>query len=986
MFLFSRLPSRLRFTVSGVLFAVFLPFCASATPLWKTPSYTQAIIQARAGNSTLALSMLESARKPLPAPLLNDYLTLLCWQQRCAQALRLSVGHENQLWPDTLRLLARGARDARNFASALRLYRALMASSATASASDRAALAMTLAENRQSADALPLLDAASVQGEDDLRELTRARAYVLLLSGDYARALDYTADALQRFPGDGELMQRQRDVQVRLGLAPAANISPLPLSRMPGLGQSDGRPAAALLVGTIKPLITPAAYFNDYLLELCRQGQLDQAVSLAQGQPGLLTHRTLLQLRSLALARGDRSALQKLDDWQHSSAATARTDPLLFSADGPLREARERADLLIRQRAYSQALAWLAQWRPLYAADPVLNDRYLTVLQALGLVAQQQSVIPAPMPAGRKADWEYAQQRAGELAVWGAIDADQLKGVARYAATDQALALNAPWLSASGLRPEMRQQTLDLRMQLLAQRDAAAAVAFYRNHPDLAWSAASSAALAGALLTMHAPLEAERWYRTALRLQPQADDALNWQLGLAYALLESGQYRAARRHLVSMQAATPRQKPDPLERRPVFNPDFQAVMAQQAMFMAWMSDPLAGQRQLEALLDNSPYATDLRQGLANIALLRGWPRLAGSMFRRLQVDQAPDSDANTSLGLVDVALETQSFDRANSMLTQLEQDLPGVPSVRERRQRWQALTGPELTVQAGHDLGGVQGSNERNAWDSQTRLYGPASGSWRVFAEHLLQTADFTSVDPAQQGRYETLGVGGQYRSPWAHGEFGVVGEVEGRGRQGGFAGIDWTPDDHWTLGTRYEQNSAQLPLIARLDDIGGNLLQGSVQYRYSDALSMSLTVSQLNMSDGNRRQSASVGVDQRLIAGPGYQLSLETQVEASRNDVIDNARYFNPSKDLGLSVTAMNDWTLWRAYERSWHQRAGLTVGRYQQQGFGSDQLWSLKLEQVLDWSQRFSVTYGLTRTAHPYDGSTSIGNRVYLNLDWRF
>jgi biofilm PGA synthesis protein PgaA len=616
----------------------------------------------------------------------------------------------------------------------------------------------------------------------------------------------------------------------------------------------------------------------------------------------------------------------------------------------------------------------------------VLNDRYLTVLQMLGLVAQQQALTDLPMMPGRRADWEYAQQRAAELQIWGAIDSDQLKGRARYSATEQALELNAAWQSASGLSVDMRRQTLDLRLQLLAQRDQAAAVAFYRSHPDVAWSAPSCAALAGALLAQHNPREAEHWYREALRLQPQADDVLGWQQGLAYALMESGQYRAARTQMDALLAATPRMEADARFGGVAFNADFQSVAVQRAMFAAWMADTSSGQEQLESLLENSPYASDLRQGMAGVALLRGWPRQAGAMYRRLQVDQAPDQDVNTSLGLVDVALETQSFRLADSLLGQLEQDYPGVPSVGDRRQRWRVLTGPEFTMSAGHDLGGVQGANEQNAWDSLTRLYSAPIGAWRVFAQHQLQTGDFTSVDPVQQGRYETLGVGAQYRASWAHGEFGVLNEIEGRGRQGGFAGLDWTPDDRWILGGRYEQNSAALPLAARLADIGGNLGQLSAVYRHSDDVSLSLTVSQLNMSDGNRRQSITAGWDQRLFAGPVYQLELNSLIEASRNDDIDAAQYFNPSQDLGVSVTAMNDWVLWHSYDNSLHQRLGITSGRYHQQGFGSGRLWALTLEQQLDLSQRFSLTYGFTRSAHPYDGSTNFGNRVYLNVDWHF
>ncbi|VEB43812.1 poly-beta-1,6 N-acetyl-D-glucosamine export porin PgaA [Chromobacterium violaceum] len=72
--------------------------------------------------------------------------------------------------------------------------------------------------------------------------------------------------------------------------------------------------------------------------------------------------------------------------------------------------------------------------------------------------------------------------------------------------------------------------------------------------------------------------------------------------------------------------------------------------------------------------------------------------------------------------------------------------------------------------------------------------------------------------------------------------------------------------------------------------------------------------------------------------------------------------------------------------YDDSLHQRLGLTVGQYRQQGFGSGAVWGFYVEQEWRWSPRGGLTYGFARNRHPYDGAADIGNRIYVRLEWRF
>ncbi|TDR76624.1 poly-beta-1,6 N-acetyl-D-glucosamine export porin PgaA [Paludibacterium purpuratum] len=973
------------------------PRVLGALPLWQTPPYVQAIELARAGDPSAALTMLaaERAKGPLSAPLWNDYLTLLCWSGQSPAALALLAGREGDLRPDTLRLLANAARDAKNFTLAEQLYR--RQAGLAPRADIQAALAMVLAEAGRPTDGLAALDAASPHGEQDTLVLTRARAYVLMLTGDYARTLDYLRDARDHFPADAELDQRYRAVLTRLGVPmPSGDLQAddrTALYRFSGLGQKVGSGQTAWVTEVYKRALPPVAFFNDYLVMLCRQGRAAQALLLAQGHDRVLTSRTLAQLQRAVDEKGDDAQRALVAQWRAKRqngnaiqvAAQASDTPV---PDAVLQEARERALLLIGSNEWTQALVWLMRWQPRYATDPVLNDAYMTVLEALGLVAQQQTLAAAaPMRPGRSPAKEAAFNRSVELGLWGKIQAGQEQGLARHAQTDQALALNAAWLAAPDLNDDMRRQGLDLRVQLLAQRlQWRQAVDLYRQHAALAWSAPAQAAVAGAMLALRQPREAEGLYRAALAQAPQAEDAIEWQIGLAYALLESGQYRHARQFMSGLLASVPRDQIDSANGLPTFNPDYQTVAYHQAMMTAYLEGNADAAHQLDDLLADAPYDNVLRQGQGENQLLRGWPRQAGETFRRIQVDQQPESARTAVLGQADVALELMEFGQAGQILNALATEQPDGTELQERQLRLADALRPQLVVESGHDMGGNQGVADQNAWDSLTRVYSQAFGHWRLFGQHQLQTADFTNVTPTQQARYETLGMGGQHRGQYGTGEFGLFSEIDGRDRQGGFAGYDWTPDDRWTLGLRFEQNSAEVPLPAHLDNVAGNLLRGSLQYRPNDDNQWLLQASQLDFSDGNRRQSFALSWDRHWLTGPLWQLGTLAAVATSHNQQVAQAMYFNPLKDLETSLTVTNDWTLWRWYDSSWHQRLGLTRGRYYQATDGTDNLWGLSVEQSWQWGHGNSLTYGLTRSSHPYDGSQSLNNRAYLNLDWRF
>ncbi len=769
-----------------------------------------------------------------------------------------------------------------------------------------------------------------------------------------------------------------------------------------------GEPAPALAMLESQRARAPlqGSLLDDYLTLLCWSGRPDDALaSLPSARAGLRSdtlallaraardtkhyplavelYQTLLQREARAdwtagLAMAQAEAGQ-LADARHTLDQAELTAPA-----GDVRELlRARGYVLIQAGQLTEALAYLQRRQAEYPDDVPLQS--LLVEVQLRLSMPQQALATARR--GGAADAVLLRQaefdRIATLSRWGRVQESLQNGMERHAQTDAALAQNQQWLDAlPATETRFTTLALDDRLQMLTQRGRFAdTLQLYQAHPGLPWSPYARAAVADAYLAQRQPELAAALYRAALQAKPAADEALDWRSGLVYALLESNDFAGVRAELAAMRAATPRVRSNAAGQRS-FNPDYQRVMLLDAMLAAYQDQTRAAWLQVEQLLRDAPFNAELRQNQAALALLRGWPRRAGDIYRRLQVDDPASLEARA--GLASVALDTWEYPQAAALLGELRQQRPDWKELDRLQRSYDWSQRPELTVEAGRDLSGGQGSSEQNAWDTLSRLYSAAVGHWRLFAQHQLQRASY--VDQPEPARYESGGLGLQYRSVQGSGEFGVLAGLDGQSQAGAFAGYNWTPDDRWSLGARYEQNSADTPLKARLSQIRGNKAELHAGYRVDDYRQFSLQLSQLSLSDGNLRQSLGGGWTERWYSGPLYKLDSTLWLAASHNRDTPSALYFNPQSDSEADLTITQDWRLWGRYDNSLHQRLGLTVGTYQQQGYGSGGVWGLMLEQEWRWGERASLRYGYSRVRHPYDGKADFGSKVYLNIDWRF
>lgn len=975
-----------------------------AAPLWKSKAYDAAIIQARQGNTRPALQMLEqeAGKGPLAEPLLNDYITLLCWDQQYAKAIKASQGREDQLHADTLRLLAASLRGSKEFANASRLYGLARVRGGDISSSIQQA--MSTAEGGDINRALDILNQTNPVSHADGLELTRARAYVLMLHGDQARSLDYIQDNLQRYPADPVLMALKQDVLTRLGLPdldgkPGAELSEKDRQQILKVSTIELKGAGEFTTETYKRLIPAASFFNNYVVLLSQKNHLDSALDIAAKNPALLTRKTLAVLQQASDSQGKPAQREQVRQWisqyygiDGDDAGTLVDSSEVAPVSPELAEVRAHADALRREGAYAQALVYLSRWQARYADDPVLNAQYRSVLASLQMLDAQQALLDRPALPGQDPHWSLDQQRGLQAIEWAQVraDLDEIREMQQM--LDQALEQNARWLNAPGLTPAMQARTIDVRLQLLQRRGRPEdAVQLFEQHPQLAYTASAYGAVAASYLVLKQPEKAAGLFGKALDKVRRDDPKAEWQVGLAYAQLESGQYKAASQTMADALRTTPRSSADPLTGNQRFNPDYLSLAYHQAMITAFLGDVKGAQQQMDSLLDLAPFAAQTRIGMSQIALLLESPTTTKAMLKRLAVDDGPEKNWDVMVGQVEADLARQDFQQARRLLDELEtmpvDSAESRLKLTEQQEQYRALMGPELVVEAGHDLGSSQGTSMHNAYDSQTRLYSATYNNLRVFAQHQFQTADFTSTTGVgtDKVRFETAGLGLQYRSQYGTGEIGGFSQLDGHAMQGGFAGFDWTVNDNWLLGLRYEKNSMATPLEARQSGVYANRLLGKLEYKRDDLTTVEFEASQMDFTDTNRRQGFALTVNQTLIKGPIYQLNGILEASTNHNDVLDTANYYSPHRDLDTSITLMNDITLWRYYDNSFHQRIGISGGRYYETAFGSKNTWAYTIEQVWDFKKGGEIRYGFSRSMHPYDGVSDGSNRIYLFLDWK-
>ncbi|HET6515372.1 MAG TPA: hypothetical protein VFG09_09465 [Thermodesulfovibrionales bacterium] len=167
----------------------------------------------------------------------------------------------------------------------------------------------------------------------------------------------------------------------------------------------------------------------------------------------------------------------------------------------------------------------------------------------------------------------------------------------------------------------------------------------------------------------------------------------------------------------------------------------------------------------------------------------------------------------------------------------------------------------------------------------------------------------------------------------------------------GSLTAVRFTPDDMWSFDLSYDSFTTDVPLRARVFGIESDKLEADIVYRESEWRSYGLFLTDMNFSDGNTRLGAMIDYQQGLLVKRDWKVRMSLDLGYSHNSR-RNASYFNPSHDVTLSITPMVEQTIRRMYGRSFVHRLFFGMGVYDEAGFKTKPIASLRYQQEYELS----------------------------------
>lgn len=479
-----------------------------------------------------------------------------------------------------------------------------------------------------------------------------------------------------------------------------------------------------------------------------------------------------------------------------------------------------------------------------------------------------------------------------------------------------------------------------------------------------------------AYLQLRQPEQAEMRYRAAL--EGWGGYPAEAAIGLFHALVQLERQDEAREVVRRLLEQEPPARTAEGLREPLPNPDRLSAVIADNMGRAFANDLPGAQAGFEEYSARAPMNLDLRQERAAVHLWRGWPRSARDQYLRILALEPDHVGAGIGHASTELALDERGSARAS--LTTVLALAPENPQVRDAQESYRVDGLWELAAggHAGRSSGGELGTRDDAI---TTRLTTPPLGDRvRLFAGLNRSYARY----PDTNGLHERLEAGTDFRSRAVQLELRATADREELDRVGAGGRLELRPGDHWTLRLEGESRSNAVPLQAARLGTDGWRAEAGIGYRWSERRFWNLSATQLEMSDGNRRQSAYTGLEQELLRGPRNRFVGILEGYGATNS-LEGAPYFNPSSFGSASVTGRWEMVLWRSYHRSITQRLSATGGRLFQEEFDDAFIYSAALAQEWVVSTRFRFDVGVEWGRPVYDNDRERRTAFHARLNWR-
>jgi biofilm PGA synthesis protein PgaA len=582
----------------------------------------------------------------------------------------------------------------------------------------------------------------------------------------------------------------------------------------------------------------------------------------------------------------------------------------------------------------------------------------------------------------------FHQASAGRKIKWGVIETKSGLGRQRFQATDMALLNNEALMARHGKQDNDNSVTGRFARfdRLVALRDRMRmdeVVALYnslkRQHINI--PAYALVAVADAFLYQRQPSVARDLYLHALALSRNDMDYPNreWQLKLFDAYVELNDFDAAR-DLIDRLVATI---------TPVLNKGLRGVEADNELYEQAKVDEIRArlfadqlsdaQDRLNRLLGSAPFNIDARLAKADLLQFREQPRHSQQQYASILVDDPGNNSA--SVGVAETAIALNDSLTAKQQLDTLSEHYPEDREVQRVQTLLHDYAQPSVSVDSGWGRSPT-GLGNRGSQNWQVETFAHSSlyqYNWRGFVHAFNAEADFGDVT----GIRRRIGIGLDYRSlDWLIN--GEMNQEQTRLDRYGFAlTTAWIPNDHWQLDFKFESNSNKIPLQASAAKIRMHATEIGIDYNHNESRHLNASVGYAWLSDGNERIEAGASWQERWWSGSTYKLDTVLSIGSTINTLAD-AAYFNPLNDFSIDMQVINDWLLWRDYQRSFKHRIVFGVGEYWQQGFASGMTGIVRYEQEVNMDAYRTLRYGVAYERHPYDGQQNESTTAFLNLTW--
>ncbi|EIV3803898.1 TPA: poly-beta-1,6 N-acetyl-D-glucosamine export porin PgaA [Klebsiella aerogenes] len=450
---------------------------------------------------------------------------------------------------------------------------------------------------------------------------------------------------------------------------------------------------------------------------------------------------------------------------------------------------------------------------------------------------------------------------------------------------------------------------------------------------------------------------------------------------LFYALLDSGQYQAARDYLATLTNGVPYTRrlygsPTPQPNDPWLNA--QSLKVQYLLSTNALPEAERLSRRLAA---TAPGNQGLRIDYAAILQARGLPRAAE---RELKAAEALEpSNIPLERQQAYVAMDLQEWRQmellTDDLLARSPEDLSTQKLVRAREVHHMSELRLNST-QGIHSDNPVSGSHDFS-WDAA--IYGPPiADNWRLFAGNRFAKGNFDEGKGSSRQLFG--GIEWRPRDAWAELEISN-NNFAGDNKPGARLSAWQSFNDRWQIGGEVERLSRQTPLRALRNGISANRGEGWVRWYQNERREYRFSAAASRFSDHNRRQEYTFSGKERLWQSPTITLDLEPGLSASANSRTDTL-YYNPKRDFAATSALVADHVMYQHYDTVWSQQLAAGGGAYWQKAYSTGAIAMLGYGQRIRWNNVIDTGVMLNWDKRPYDGKRESNLSIALDANLRF